>query len=254
LGVYSPSGVGLALGDIAGKTFVLLVAYRFRMSASSKKLQPTSLLKKYSQFPKFSIFGGLLNNGGTFLVPFVLFHFFGANAAGQYALVDRLISLPLGLAIISVSQAFSTHSARLLRESPEELPRYFKSIVANFALWGLLPLIAGCIAAPSLIAVLFGPQWEQAGTYAQLLALAYYSSVIMGPVNSTLVIMGDMRLQLGWEAARSVSLGAIFGLALYLKWPVETGLFGYAAVTFVVNLAFVWLAWIKINAVAKPDQ
>ena len=44
------------------------------------------------------------------------------------------------------------------------------------------------VAAPWLFSVVFGPDWTEAGEYAQFLALAYLGQFAVTPVSTTLIL------------------------------------------------------------------
>jgi O-antigen/teichoic acid export membrane protein len=253
-GVAAPTGAGLVLGDLAGKAITILMAFRLYSVAHLKggaRPRLRTLSRKYVNFPKLSVVGGLLNNGGSFLTPFILFHAYGAEVAGQFALTDRVISLPLGLVIVSLSQAFSSHCAKLLRESPSQAEGYFKSLVRQSALLGVFPLIIGFFAAPFAFPLLFGAEWTLSGHFAQLLAPMYFSSIIAGPIQSALVVLGKLRHQLIWEAARFGLLIVVWGIILQANLGSDIAVIGFAWVNIVVNIAFVWIAWIQIKETVR---
>jgi teichuronic acid exporter len=252
-GAAATGGIGLAVGDMAGKSIVTLLALRlFNRSKPQKASLHGAFVvaRKYAHFPRYSILGGLLNNGGSFLLPFVLFNIYGSEIAGQYALVDRVISLPLGLVIMALSQAFSAHCGRLFRENPSEALPYFNTLVSRLAIYALLPTALGYLLAPIVFPLVFGAKWALAGHYAQMLALMYFSTLVMGPVNSALIIAGKLRLQLLWEAVRFVLLAVTFGLASSGNWSAEGAISGYAWISIGVNLAFVGMAWNEIRAIS----
>jgi O-antigen/teichoic acid export membrane protein len=87
VGLAAPNPLGFVLGDMVGKAFVIIQAAKLHYCWGVERSDTPrlgALIRKFADFPKYSIFGGLLNNGGSFLTPFALFHIFGAEAAGQY--------------------------------------------------------------------------------------------------------------------------------------------------------------------------
>lgn len=244
-GLIAPVAGGLIAADLFGKLAALpSVLWRLRTGGADGLTRPKprdliALAKRFRKFPQLSVLGGLLNNGGTFMAPALMFVMFGATTAGQYALVDRAISLPLGLILLAVSQVFSSHFARFLRENPRGALPYLMRLVRNTALLGLVPGIVGAIAAPYLFSLVFGAEWAVAGQYAQILALAYYSSLIMGPINTALVVLERQQWQLGWEGGRLVLIAAAWGSAFWLNLSPSLALGAFSIATVVANGAFV---------------
>ncbi|MFM9977245.1 MAG: oligosaccharide flippase family protein [Sphingomonadaceae bacterium] len=256
-GAMAPSGLGLIVADQMGKAVAIVITARHLASRIETLVRIDwgalgSLARKYAAFPRLSVLGGLLNNGGSFLTPVMLYALYGAEIAGQFALVDRTISLPLSLVILSVSQVFSAHYARLLREDPAQALLYFRSLIRTSAVLAVIPTVIGMLLAPTLFPLAFGARWAEAGWFAQLLAVMYFSAAVMGPVNAALVVANRLGWQLGWEAARLALLIGLWLTVTRLELDASSALIGFAAVTVIVNLAFVLLAYVQLlGAVAE---
>ncbi len=249
-------GPGLILADQIGKLGAVGVAIA-RLPAGLAPLLRVdlaalaALARRFGDFPRLSVLGGLMNNGGSFLTPALIYWLYGASTAGQFALVDRTVSLPLGLVIITFSQAFSSHYARLLREDARAAVPYFAALIRMAALAGLAPLALALVLSPVAFPLIFGAQWREAGIYAQLLAVMYYSSLVVGPVNTALVVAGKLRWQLGWELARLILLVAMWGAVVVLGYGPLWALGGYALVSTLVNFAYIWLAWSQLRRAVR---
>ena len=257
VGVAMPSPAGLVAGDIAGKLIAITMAAHINLRYHSGTGGATSLkvlASNYSSFPKLSVLGGLLNNGGSFLTPVLIYQLYGAHMAGQVALVDRAISLPLGLLIVTASQAFSSHYGRLLREDPMGAQAYFKKLVVQSAKLALLPIAGLAIVASTLFPLIFGPQWVDAGGFAQILAIMYFSSIVAGPVNAALVIGGKLDWQLSWEFGRLVFLMLFWISVAVAHYRVEIALAGYAAISTIVNFIFIALVWVQNRSVMNGES
>lgn len=252
-GLMAPTAGGLIAADLVGKLASLpAVIWRLWKGDADGLSRPTgrdlvALARRFRKFPQLSVLGGLLNNGGTFMTPALMFIMFGPTTAGHYALVDRAVSLPMGLILLAVSQVFSSHFARLLREEPKGALPYFLTLVRNAALLGLVPGVIGAIAAPYLFSFVFGADWGVAGQYAQILSLAYYSSLVMGPINTALVVLERQHWQLAWEGGRLLLLGAAWAIAFWLDLSPPLALAAFTFATLVANGSFVLIALDQLN-------
>jgi O-antigen/teichoic acid export membrane protein len=248
-GLVSPAAWGLVLADTIGKLAVILFGTKVLLPSISWRAwrawlhdSPT-LARRYVRFPKLSVVGALLNNGGFFVTRVALFNLFGAEANGQFALADRLIALPLGLVIVALSQVFTSHFSRLLREDRIGAGIYLRSTVRYAALVGLLPLIIGTALAPQIFIFILGPQWTEAGEFAQILAVMYYSSIVSGPIQTALVVNGRMAIQFAYEALSVTLLIALWSVVAWQECEITTALIGLALITAVTNFIYVWFAW-----------
>lgn len=247
LGFAGLTGAGLIVGDLIGKLAALPIGIRRLRDIQALLVGPPGALwtvaVAYREFPQLSLLGGLLNNGATFLAPAALYALFGAATAGQFALVDRAVSLPISLVLIAVSQVFTAQAARLWREGSPELRPYVNRIIW-LSLLVAAPLgVLGALLAPYVFVTVFGAQWATAGQYAQLLAVMYVSAAVMGPVNAALIVMGRLRLQLGWEAFRLVLFLALWVTVFIGDWSPVAALIGHAVVNVLVNIVFVGLVY-----------
>jgi O-antigen/teichoic acid export membrane protein len=84
------------------------------------------------------------------------------------------------------------------------LGRSVRSSVRRLLLVGLLPAAVLLAVGPGLFALVFGPQWSEAGEYARLLAPAYLAQFAIVPVSATLFILERQGRELGWTILRLV--------------------------------------------------
>jgi O-antigen/teichoic acid export membrane protein len=245
-GLVSPAAWGLVLADIVGRLAIVAIGTKQLLPAISLHdfvRESPDLARKYISFPKVSVAGGLLNNAGYFVSRLAIFGLFGAEVNGQFALADRVIALPVGLIVVVFSQVFTSHFSRLLREDPATARSYLRRMVLYAALVGLPPLVIGIAAAPTLFPLIFGAQWAVAGKFAQLLGIMYYMSIVSGPIQSTLVVSGQMSWQFAWEALRLVMLLVFWLIVVWQKWDVYMTLFGFALISAIASFVYVCLAW-----------
>lgn len=248
LGIAFPHPWSLIAGDLVGKFGAAIFGANrlfsrhgwLRKRASRADLEAT--FQHFIRFPTVSVLGGLLNNGATFLSPIFFYFAFGASMAGQFALVDRAISLPLGIIVIAVSQVFSAQFARALREGGTEARLLFRRVVAASAILGVVPLLLGLVFAPALFTLVFGGQWAKAGVYAQILAPMYYFSLVAGPVNMALVLLNRQKAQLTWEAVRLALISAFWISVSHMEVTDTITLACFAALNVVIHGAFLLLS------------
>lgn len=256
LGWFSAAAIVLVMGDIAGKAMAAFygLGRKFRLDRHGLG----KVARKYRSYPTYSVLGGLLNNGGTAITPIMMYSTYSAGVSGQFALVDRAISLPLGVVVIAVSQVFAAHFGAALREQPLAAREQLTKIVRNLTLLGLAPMAIGIFTAPLLFDLVFGEQWARAGHFAQLLAPMYLSSLVVGPLSMALLVLGGVRTQLGWEAGRLVLLVALWLTVRIASLPPESAMLLFCGVNILVNVVFVGLTYRlldqRIAAIASPSK
>jgi O-antigen/teichoic acid export membrane protein len=107
------------------------------------------------------------------------------------------------------------------------LRKLFTKIVSRSLLYGIVPLILFCAAAPSLFGIVFGESWRMAGTYARVLAPVYYLCFIHTCTGMTLTVLERQHWQLAWDTFRIVAVGLtiIVGASAGLSSTVLLGIF-----------------------------
>jgi len=95
--------------------------------------------------------------------------YFGPTAVGFYSIASAVLSMPAGLIGASVMQVFYPRVNEAIHEG-EDARRLIIKATAGLALTGALPFAFIIIGGPMLFSFVFGPEWNKAGVYAQMLA------------------------------------------------------------------------------------
>ena len=239
LGAAAAGPIGLMAGQLFGQWAGIVSLLRGTFIGSIGSWSGISLqgvtraARRYLSFLRFNAPAILFNVAGRNTPPIILYFFFGLSIAGLFSLAERVIMLPVTLLAKNASQVFVASAAGFHREGrlAEEAERVFQRMLAL----GTAPSMILGIAAPSLFAVAFGAEWEQAGVFVQWLSawlLFLFVSFALTPVvfvlerqKSSMVFQGAM------AAARVLSLvaGGLYGniiLAVSLFGLVSAGLWG----------------------------
>ncbi|QAA76349.1 MAG: lipopolysaccharide biosynthesis protein [Candidatus Bipolaricaulis sibiricus] len=225
VGFASAGPLGLLLGQLAGETAgsaSLGWAAWVKDRSSLKAINLAGMRRagaRYRRFPLLSSWGGLLDALGLH-VPQVLFAaFYGAEVAGWFALGQRVIAAPLNLVGDSVAQVYFGEAARLPRDDTKAMRRLFLKLTGRLALTGGLPVAVICALAPWLFTIFFGPEWETAGRYVQILGLMFAVRFAIVPLAHTLNILERQDLYLFWDGTRaalvvgSLLMGKVVGFS-----------------------------------------
>jgi O-antigen/teichoic acid export membrane protein len=245
---------GLIVADIIGRvcsSLYLLKVLRSGQIFSIRRVTIADLGKaawKFREFPTISVLGGMINALGAITIPMLIYTKFNADAAGQFALVERALSFPIAIAVAAVSQVYTAKLSNAIRNDPTDIAKQFRGLIMTLALVAIGPAIIGFLAAPSLFSVLFGPEWEVAGQLAQIMIPALYISFVYGGVNMTLVLLGRQWLQTAWELLRlSLMLVLLLGLLANPETSIQTVVLLYAIVFGSLSLLFILLAGYSIK-------
>ena len=244
LGVARIGNGGLVMADLLGRFASLAWLYRWmRKRALMSRVGRVSIravASRYREYPLVSLPGFIINSAGVTITPIMIYATFDANAAGQYALVDRVLSLPVAVLATSVSQAFMGQLATAMRNGTEARSDFI-SILRWMALIGIVPTILVILLAPTAFVLLFGSEWELAGTLAQVLAPATFVGLITGGVNMTLSVVGRQKTQMAWDVTRLTALIALWTVVPILDLSVVVSVALHSALLVIANIVFLIL-------------
>lgn len=224
LGLLKSGPLGLLIsrivGQAAGITTLAMLAYKKDKKAlgAIRPSQMRYMAARYRRFPLFSSGAALLNALGLQIPVLLLSAFYGAQVAGQFALVQRVLGVPLTLIGTSVSQVYLSRAAIEARTDVEGLQRLFYSVAKRLAALGFIPAIVLFATGPLLFALLFGDQWRQAGIYAQVMAAMFLGAFLTVPLSYTFIVVERQDLSVIWNGLRFLlSAGSIY-LAYGMRW------------------------------------
>ncbi|PSK80413.1 O-antigen/teichoic acid export membrane protein [Limimaricola soesokkakensis] len=127
------------------------------------------LLKRHRDFPIYRMPTDVLNAGSQVVPVILLASLFSPTAAGLYTLTRSVLNLPSNIIGAAVGNVLYTRFAELSRSGQPLMPLLIRSTMALLA---LAPAIVGFASfAPAMFSVLFGDEWQEAGYYAQWMAL-----------------------------------------------------------------------------------
>jgi O-antigen/teichoic acid export membrane protein len=256
-GMLGIGGLGLLAADIIGKLFSLIYSMQWcrrqwrRIDFSPSWLEIRAIAWKFREFPFIALPGGLINTFGGILSPVMMYATFSANVSGQFALVERSLTLPIGIIIVSVSQVFSAQFSEALRQNSLESRRLFHRFVAFLFAISIVPVVILMFAAPMLFKLLFGPQWALAGQFAAIIAPAYCLILISGGTNMVLMLLGMQKTQMLWEVGRLAAMAGLWTLAQQHHWTAMQAIYGHTIIVAISSISFLILAEYGLRLHAK---
>ncbi len=263
LGVLGAGALGLLVGQALGVGAGLTALAR-RAKAAIRGLRSPEVVRRvpavfsrYRDFALYSTWSDLANVlGGQ--MPFVVFSaVYSPAVSGQYFLAHRLANAPSALISESIGKAFMTGAveARRAGQLADLSLVSFRSLLRL----ALGPLLIVMPFLPEVFALGFGPDWREAGRYAQLVVPWVVCVVVVVPLTSLFAVLERQRAELTFQlvllAARATGLlfgsvlgGAAFAIALY------------SSLSAIVYIGFgLWLlriagaSWKRIYANAIPE-
>ena len=250
--VFSKFGfdrTGLILADTSSK-FVAIAAWLsltsrnhfFRGFQFPTKSEIWQTAYKFRNCPMVTATGGLINAAGGCVTAGLMYVAFGAFDSGQFGLVERSMSLPVGVIGGALSQVYTAKLSKDLRDRSHNVGLYFRRVVAYCFLTAILPSIILFFTAPYLFGVFFGPNWRIAGEFAQIMCPLFLAQFVVCPINMSLLLIGKRSIQVYWELSRLL----VLLIGWFALW--HAGFTSHAAVSFhvvanvLMSLIFIVLA------------
>lgn len=252
LGVLSVQPLGLLLGQVvaqAGGVGRLLRGFLGEFRANWHHISPARLRKvawKHRGFAIWRVPSQFLMVFSMQAPMFFMAALYDAQTTGQFGLAMMALSVPVALLGRTTSQAFFAEASVLGRRRASEIRAMLRSVVVRLGAVSLLPTIALLLLGPVLFTVLFGRDWQLAGSLAQALSVCLFFQFIQTPVAHVFYIFDGQRQLLLLNGQRVVLMGAVFGASYGLSWPVGYTVWAYSltvALHYALSVlyAFAWM-------------
>ncbi|NQD70230.1 oligosaccharide flippase family protein [Sphingobacterium shayense] len=232
-GLYYPYGSVLIGGTILNQITSLFnlarvvkrknIVDNFDLDVISPK-EIKSIFNRYKDYVVFGTPSGLANSLGLYLpVPLVMF-FYGAEAAGSLSFGITLISIPMRVIGMSISQVFIGEAAEMIRNSEKGVARLYSRILKKLIQFSVIPALVVLFFGDKMFPLIFGEKWIEAGEFIQILTVCFALQFVSSPLSQILNLLVLQRIQLLWDVLRliltvlTLTIPASFGL------PVKTAI------------------------------
>jgi O-antigen/teichoic acid export membrane protein len=221
LAVSGPFGllIGQIIGQSAGIT-TLARAFHRSEPLLWRTVRLRDMARAAARFGSFAALAtgtALLTNAGRFAPALLVAALFGAEVAGWFALAQRILDAPT-LVGTAVARVYLSEAPRRARANDASMYALFQATTWRLLAFGVLTLGLVVVAGPQLFALVFGPGWEEAGRFAQFLALMALARLVVDPVAQTLTVLGRQGVQLASDILRVGTLLLVFFVAHQLAW------------------------------------
>ena len=187
LGVAGFGFAGLLLGNIAGLFFFNYILYsglRYSPDLGFNK-RKLAAGRKYREFPIFNATPSLLDGVALHLPLFFMSAYYPEAFLGYFALVIRVVNVPLAFISGSVSQINVRKVVGLAHERKSILPYTLKLMLALSCLVFPVVFTLYFFAEPVFV-VVFGENWREAGLLASLLVPSLGLRFVVSTLSTTI--------------------------------------------------------------------
>jgi O-antigen/teichoic acid export membrane protein len=242
LGAAGTGWEGLVGGEIIGRSLGIFHLARPAILRCSSLLARCRIgyhlkvLRRNWKFPSILLPSSLLDAiAGALPLPFIAVSF-GPAAAGSFALVTRLASVPGALVAASLADVFQSHFGRDLRQNnAAAYGRLMRTAGALLAI-GLLVFVPLGLLGPWLVPLVFGSEWREAGLYLQILAPLFLAAFVVSPLSRAIAVANRQELKLIIDVALLlVPIATLYALRSH-GW--SAALIAFSAANVVVYIAY----------------
>jgi O-antigen/teichoic acid export membrane protein len=187
--------------------------------------------------------------------PFLLIPaFFDLASSGQYFLAFRMLALPASLVVAAVGQVFFGEASHR-RINPKRLHDLSHDAAASLLVFSIPTYAVVMVAGQALIVTVFGPEWQLAGLYAQIMAPSLILWTVANPMSSLPLVGRRERQSLLFTAAE---LGLKVLALMIGAWfhSLTLGIVVLSITSVLIEGAAMWrflrIASVRLEELARP--
>jgi O-antigen/teichoic acid export membrane protein len=248
---------GLIAGDVAGRALgtgkIVAQAIRTLRSEMSstwvREIGPA--LQRYWRYPAIMLPSSLIDSLLAFLPLPLISTLFGSTAAGEFVLVTRVGSLPLGLIVASVSDVYHARMADTFRNDPKKVEHVFKEVAAYLCLISVVIYVPVMLLSPFIFGPLFGSKWQTAGYLTAVMAPSLAIQLVSSPLTRTFNVLGYQSWKLAFDVPRVALPLVALWLGHHLGYNFTISLALFAGASICVEALVILVVWRAARAVAR---
>ncbi len=212
-GIIGFKEYGLILGFIISQIAIFLHLYiRFKpLKYKNSFSDLRSLLKKYSDFPKYQMTSNLIKGIALNLPILLMSSIFGDIFLGQYNMGQRLLFVPITLIATALGQVHFKESTDLVNQGKDAGELTYKVIKLIMTVCFIPFLIIG-IWGSDIFRIFLGTEWELSGTLVKIRSLEFMFTAIYFSTSYIFVVIKRQKAVLIYTIISL--LGSLLALAI----------------------------------------
>ena len=177
----------------------------------------SEVLRENWRFPIYSLPSSLADSAAANLCVPLMVWYYGANAGGYFALVQRVLAIPLVLISASVADAFQARLALYVRDRPDRTAQLFHRTGAGLLCIGVIPAVLLMRYGEPLFQIFFGGKWATAGRLAAVVAPWFLAQSIVSPLSRLVFVLDGQKLKLIYDALALAGMICVFAFSHWLQ-------------------------------------
>jgi O-antigen/teichoic acid export membrane protein len=184
---------GLLLADVIGRALGLARMLRaagptIAAGRSRSRRSIIALGRRYWRFPVLGVPSSLLNAVAFSLPVPLLAAAYSLPVAGYFALVQRVLGLPMTIIGSSVADALLARMSEHAQHDPSAALPLFRRTAGALAAIGIPIALVVALFAPPLFAAIFGEDWRMAGQMAAIMSPWYLAALVVSPLSRVALV------------------------------------------------------------------
>jgi len=199
--LYGPFGLvgGRIFLHLTGDIYLIKQIKRIKNHiALINKNKIKELAKRYINFPKFSLTSQLSNTLSVNINLIFISYLFGDTTLGLYALVDRVLNLPVNIIGSSFGQVF-LQKANDEKLSSGKADKIYIETLKKLVVIGFLIFFPAFWGVKYLFGLVFGAKWALAGMYAQIIMPLLFMRFIASPLSMINIVFEKQNIAMYWQ-------------------------------------------------------
>lgn len=168
------------------------------------------VMKRYIDFPKYSVIGSVVDKLGAQLPVLLISAFYSNEYAGYYAFGINIVYAPLSLVSIAISDVFRQRISEKWARNITIRRDYLRTALILGGMI-IIPMLFLGVFSPSIFSIIFGQKWVKAGEIIRYVIPMIITQFIVSPLSSIFIVMEKQKIYLLWQILFMLVTLGIFG-------------------------------------------
>lgn len=249
-------GLGLIMGHLIGYVAGIIL---FTILLTGKKAfkgfrsyvvkgEIFKLANSYKNFPMYSLPADTLHAFSKEMPNLLINNFFGGAILGHFSLTQRVLASPITLIASAITDVFREKASRDYRDT-KSCRSIFLQTFQKLFLFSFVPFTLLFFLAPSIVPIVFGQEWGQAGEYIRIMTLLFFLRFSIAPVSTVLYLTGRQMYKLAWEFVAFI----VIILSFYLGYRFFDQYAAIGIYSFSLSFLYIILLFMSYKFTESPN-
>lgn len=230
-GLLAPTWWALVLSDVLGRSVGSLPGWRrHRAQRASTPSERRRVVRSFSRYPRVYLPSVIIDNLVVWLPMPLIVAQFGATYGGLFAVVSRVVALPIAVVSTAVADAFHGSLSGAARSGRDPRPEFW-TMVKVLASAGVVLAALVATLGGTVIPTVLGNQWRGAGAICIAMAPWFFFQFVVNPVSRVVLVYDGQREKLVYDLFALL----LTAVAALLSWQLDWSALGFVSSLALVN-------------------